>query len=385
MNMNERRRVLITGMRAPVALDLARQFRASGWTVFGADSLRFPMGRFSQSLTRYFRVPAARDHFNYSEALRGLVKEHGIDLLLPTCEEAFYIARHFEKFTNVCDVAVSDWPLMQKLHDKSQIEELTYDTDCKAPETIKVESYEEAREAFYKFDGKMVLKRAFSRFARDVRLVPSLKEVETIKISSLEPWVCQPFIEGQEYCLYAVACHGKLTAVSAYKPSYRLGGGSSYYFSPILSEELAEFASKFCEKHGVHGQVSFDLIYERVGKYSVIECNPRAISAVHLFDAQAEVACAFTAKSGRIIEPLSSRPKMIGLAMVMFGLSQKPLRSWLHDWRRASDVAFSKNDLVPFLGQLLSLGEALYLSLVKKCDPISATTYDLEWNGESLD
>ena len=38
MNATPARRVLLTGARAPIALDLARQFAAAGWQVHTADS-----------------------------------------------------------------------------------------------------------------------------------------------------------------------------------------------------------------------------------------------------------------------------------------------------------------------------------------------------------
>ena len=42
--------ILLTGTRAPATLDLARRLWREGVRVIGADSLRYPLGKFSQAI-----------------------------------------------------------------------------------------------------------------------------------------------------------------------------------------------------------------------------------------------------------------------------------------------------------------------------------------------
>lgn len=53
-------RILITGARAPAALDLARQFAAAGHQVFVADSAPCMLAQSSSSIVRSFRLPPPR-------------------------------------------------------------------------------------------------------------------------------------------------------------------------------------------------------------------------------------------------------------------------------------------------------------------------------------
>ena len=49
--------ILLTGVRAPVALDWAFRLHRSGARVFMADSLRLPIGRFSPHCAGYTQTP----------------------------------------------------------------------------------------------------------------------------------------------------------------------------------------------------------------------------------------------------------------------------------------------------------------------------------------
>ena len=60
MNATPARRVLLTGARAPIALDLARQFAAAGWQVHTADSQPAHATSASGAVHCHHRVPPPR-------------------------------------------------------------------------------------------------------------------------------------------------------------------------------------------------------------------------------------------------------------------------------------------------------------------------------------
>ena len=87
-------RVLILGGRAPVALDHARRFASQGWTAFIGDSLPARLSGWSRSVTRTFRLPPPRDALSaFATELNAIIQRERIDLLLPTCEEVFFVSR----------------------------------------------------------------------------------------------------------------------------------------------------------------------------------------------------------------------------------------------------------------------------------------------------
>ena len=87
-------RVLITGARAPVALDLIRRFHRHGYQVFACDCNRAALGYFSNRVKKSFRVPSPRDSAaRFIDALQKITTQHEIELIIPTCEEVFILPR----------------------------------------------------------------------------------------------------------------------------------------------------------------------------------------------------------------------------------------------------------------------------------------------------
>src|SRR5689334_17961307 len=85
--------VLVTGARAPVALHWARLLTAEGHRVILADSHRFPMSHATRFKTAYVRLPEPRGNAAaYARAVERVVEEHRCDVVVPTCEEVFFLA-----------------------------------------------------------------------------------------------------------------------------------------------------------------------------------------------------------------------------------------------------------------------------------------------------
>lgn len=67
---------------------------------------------------------------------------------------------------------------------------------------------------------------------------------------------------------------------------YRVDCGSGIYFQRMPPEPVRQFLQLFVRETSYSGQVGFDFIEGSDGHFHVLECNPWAISGVHLFDNQ---------------------------------------------------------------------------------------------------
>src|SRR5258708_3602315 len=86
--------VLLTGGRAPVTLELARLFQRAGHRVLMAESLPWHLSRPSRAVSANFQVPPPRqDPRGFTRALASIVRRERVDLVLPTCEEIYAVAR----------------------------------------------------------------------------------------------------------------------------------------------------------------------------------------------------------------------------------------------------------------------------------------------------
>ncbi|MFS0839079.1 ATP-grasp domain-containing protein [Paenibacillus sp. 1P03SA] len=383
----ESRRILITGGRAPAALDLARQLSALGHTICAAESLESPLLRFSRCIEKFTRIPGPRENPDaFAEALQNIVREQRIDLLIPTCEEIYYIAAIKDRLHG-CTVLTDSFAKLTALHDKASFIRLVEAMGLPAPHTILMETDEELRAFQEKDDGrKWVLKPVYSRFANHMRLYTSGEDRLRIPVSPENPWVAQYFVEGREYCTYAIAHEGRLTAYADYAADYTAGRGAGIYFKFCGRQDLYEWVERFVRETAFTGQIAFDFIVNEAGVIYPLECNPRATSGLHLFTPEEGIDRALLDCADTVITPSpGGRPAMITAAMLMYGgvVNRTPagFRHWVASLARGRDVIYSRGDWGPALAQGRILLDLWREARAKRVPLKEITTYDIEWNG----
>lgn len=372
--------VLILGGRAPVALDHARRFAAQGWGVVMADSVSCRLSGWSRAVASTVRLASPR----YAPArfvadLNAAIAREGIDLVVPTCEEVFFLSRYRSALPASCRVVVDDFDKLRLLHSKWEFTKLA---DGRAPATALVHTIEQARE--WAAGRPLVLKPEFSRFGVHVRLYPDGMPVDAEPLAPLGAWVAQEYCAGTELCSYSVAEQGKLTAHALYRPAYRLHRSSSYYFEPHASEPIQRFVAELVARLNFTGQISFDWVDMGDGRPRVLECNPRATSGLHLFAPDDAVPAALNGVNQPCVTPQGGA-RMLGPVMYSAGLlNGGSLSDWRRDARRAGDVVTAPADWLPLAGGLLDLAWFTRAALQRRCTMREAATSDIEWDGEAL-
>ena len=379
--------VLILGARAPVALDHARRFARQGWKVVVADSISCRGSGWSRAVHTTLRIPAPRSEPRaFIDAIRRAVDEHRIDLLLPNCEEVFYVSRYRSALPAQLTVAADRFDKLTALHSKLEFLKLAADCGAQIPESCGVASLRVARE--WAGGRAVVLKPEFSRFGVYVRIYPNGIPNSARELADRGRWVAQEFCAGDELCSYSVAVAGRLTAHVAYRPSYRLSRSSSFYFDPVQAPAIREFVERFVHKTQYTGQISFDWIDRGAGRFAVLECNPRAISGVHLFAPTDALPAAFMSAVAAPIEPRDARARMIAAVMLTAGFAaavrERCVSKWWFDFRRANDVLIEPGDSRPLPGNLADMVSHALRAGRRGCSLREATTWDIEWDGERL-
>ena len=210
--------VLITGARAPVALHLARLFADHGLQVILADTLAMPLARWSPACARYVRLPepdVAPEAF--ADALAMLVQETTPELVVPTCEEVFYVAWAFAQRQIPARLLAPSFDLLARAHNKAQFATEARSFGLEPPESWQLTSTEDLGLLTARL-GALVLKPAWSRFGTSTLIKPGPRALDVVKPTSKTPWVAQEHIAGEELCAYAVAMEGRVAALSVYRP-----------------------------------------------------------------------------------------------------------------------------------------------------------------------
>ncbi|WP_293201976.1 ATP-grasp domain-containing protein [Paenibacillus sp.] len=392
-------RVLLTGGRAPVTLDLARMLHRSGHLVFVVESTARHLCRTSSAVTQCAVVPSPRHRTEaYLSALEKWVKTWQIDLIIPMCEEVFYVAQGADRLRQHCDVLVSGLDQLHTLHHKYDFIQLAKSMGLLVPDTHLIQSPEQWLETQQVLhgSGEWVWKPVYSRFAAKVRMPITGQRhnppgEDMLSIAS--PWVAQRYIEGRGLCTYSVVHEGRLVAHATYDSRYRTGSvGASVFFEQVEHKGTYEWVKQFVQATGFSGQIGFDFIEDMDGQVYAIECNPRATSGIHLFHPGDGLVCALLEPKvllsrGTEVTPSPGEKAMLALPMLGSGVRQLQgrkgsLRNWRTAWRGARDVVYISQDRRPFFEQFAVVLAASRLAHSHRISLTEALTQDIEWNGE---
>ena len=379
-------RILLTGARAPVTLELARAFCASGHHVFVADSFDPHLLRGSRAVTRSYRVPAPRsdaDARGFAEGLRDVIRREAIELLVPTCEEIFHVARRLDVLGPQTRVLAMPIEALTPLHDKHAFAVRTRSAGVDAPETELVTDRARLARIVRERGEHIVIKPAFSRFASNAIVGP--RDLARVgEVSARRAWVVQERLRGRPIATFSVAHEGRLTLHSAYALDVtagpRAGEGSAILFRPLDDPRVQAWVSAFVARERFTGQLAFDLFDVPSRGIVAIECNPRATSGAHLFRGDPGLARAYVDPSAPLALPRADASAMLALPMCLYGPRQLGRRFW-RTMRASHDVAWDRRDPAASVVQIATAAELVRRALVHRCSPLEASTIDIEWNG----
>jgi glutathione synthase/RimK-type ligase-like ATP-grasp enzyme len=382
-----RERILLTGGRAPVALELARLFDRAGHAVYSAESFRPNLLRGSRAVRRHYTLPSPRfAPAAFRRALLAIIAREGITLVVPTCEEIYAVARLRDAVPPGCRVFADRFETLAALHSKWTFVKKARAHGLRVPATRLVDDPGDVA-GLLPGAARLVLKPVYSRFGegaivhdRGARAVPRLAGPPR------RAWLAQEFIAGRQLCTFSVAVAGRLVAHCAYPSEYRWGIGSTIYFRPIEHAAAFTWVERFVAREGFTGQIAFDFIEDQAGEPYAIECNPRATSGVHLFGGTGALVRAYTGEATALITPAPGRNPMVALAMLLRapGEFRAPGRSraWLAAFAQGRDVALDRRDPLPFAMQFVAMAAFALRARRLGITPTAATTYDIEYNGE---
>lgn len=358
--------ILISGARAPIALEMARSFTAAGHRVVMMDCLHLTIARWTNTIDQYYTVPSPRfDKTGFIRAVKEIIRREQVTHLIPTCEEAIFIADCQNALP--CEVWTVNHDLIVRLHNKYFFA-LQYGHLLPIPRTVLVNDFND-----WDNSENYAFKPVYSRFASSVILKTRI-DSSFFKEPSKAHWVAQQFISGKEVCIYSIWDKGNLKAFAAYHPLYRAGKGAGIFFEPVQNDAIFKYVKRFGAEIKYHGQLCFDVIIDHNQQAYFIECNPRGTSGAHLLNKQ--LAAAFL-EDGCIL-PESRKDFSVKYAMALFHPSSLFKKRVI----QSIDVIFSRRDMKPFFFQIAALIEIAYIKFTKNLSWLEATTSDIEWNGD---
>jgi hypothetical protein len=379
-------RILVTGARAPVALDLARSFRAAGCEVTLADSVRPFAASLSRPRFEILRLPPPRRRFPAFRA-RLLALAGGFELIVPTCEEVFWLAAAAELDGWSDRLFAPSAAALRTLHSKAGFPDLARAAGVEAPATWPIASAADAR-LVPLAPAELVLKPEFSRFGSKTIVGPRAGTAEALPASRASRWVAQERLAGEELCIWSAMRCGRIVACIVYRPALRHGRSAAYAFEAVDSPAAVEMASRIARHVGGDGQLSYDVIVGADGRVTPIECNPRTVSGVHLLDGSPEIALALLGR-GELRQPPAGTIRYLSPAMALMGapaaLAGGSFAKLRAVWRKGRDSVGRPGDRLPVAGVILDAARFALMGAARLQGPTRGTTDDIEWNGEAFE
>lgn len=337
------------------------------------------------------RLPPLNDSpQQYLANLNELILAHGIQWIIPTCEEVFFLSWFRDRLA--CPCFVDEFEKLDRIHNKFSFSQMLQDPVVRVPETHFLEKAEDC-EPFLKQSRDWVFKPVYSRFASETLIGPEPDQLQKFSPTPQRPWVAQRRIQGREIPTYSVAHQGDLLAHSSYFSPHRVAHASGIYFQNIVDDAIQEFVRRWVAAHQFTGQIGFDLIVDSHQQIWAIEGNPRATSGLHLFpwDDRFPNTLLPQASLGKapVVQGDPQRPPMVAIAMLGWGLPQSlrrgHLRTFLKDFWDGKDVIWNFRDPLPALSLPLSLAHLWWVAWQRRLTLPQATTFDCEWNGEPFE
>lgn len=310
------RTILITGVGMTKGLALSRMFYKAGHHVIGADLQPngVPVcGRFSNALRKFYPLPRPNKHdgaTRYIQDLVGVIRKENVDLWVSCSGVASAVedgqAKQIIERTTECVAIQFDAATTATLHEKDTFMERVAQLGLPMPETYNVTSRGAVHRVLHASPKKRYIMKSagMDDAARgDMTILPRRTPSQTythlakIPISPSKAWVLQEYVKGKEYCTHALIIRGRVKAFVACPSLELLMHYEALPPDCALSQAMLQFTREFAARSNgnMTGHLSFDFLVDEVptekGVEAVlrpIECNPRAHTAVALFDGQSK-------------------------------------------------------------------------------------------------
>lgn len=384
-------RVLVTSSRNPFALDIIRKLGSTGHEVYAADTYDEAMGNHSKfAAGHYATASPTLETDQFIKDISQIVEENDIELIIPTFEEAFYLAARRGDLPDSVEVYTGDFNKLARLHDKVSFQKLCEEAGVPIPETVVATSDEQLAEAIDKFP-QYFARAAFSRggvalLTNTGPLEGQLKP-EEVHPTPEQPWIVQPFTDGPMVCTYSTVVDGKVTSMVTYRVPQQWAHSTGIEFVADDSTKTLEYTQKIVDTLDPHytGQLSFDFV-DHEGELVAIECNPRTTNGVLMLDAN-QVSDAIQGKNEETYMAVPGTERLIKFAVLanVFTPHLKTIPSTLKAIVKGTDTGKGWHDSLAMLWSPATLVHGAKLSRGKHEPILESLAADIVWDGGPIE
>ncbi len=292
------RRALVTYGWCRTAYQSAKALASAGYDVYVVDSSPYAMTRFSHRVKGFRKVPDPYECKEaYSDAIKDICLELGIDVVLPVHEDSLILAESDLRLGGRVVLAAPEFNSIFEATDKFSFYNKAKDASVPVPNTMVFCNFLEAERWMDKVGPPYVVKDRFGNGGKNV-LVASSRSAVIDEISDRLSrgkdefdFIIQEYKKGSIYgaCFFAVEGLAKEVFVEKYCYAKEGEVGSSVLRRRVESKTIEEYARRLAFEYAWNGLGHFDFIVdEEVGEVVALEFNPRIWGGVSL-----SIACGY--------------------------------------------------------------------------------------------
>jgi glutathione synthase/RimK-type ligase-like ATP-grasp enzyme len=378
--------VLMTCGRFYPSVALVRSLHAAGARIDAADPYKLAPALHSHAVDKSHVVAApAHEPRRFVEEVAKIAEDRGIDLIVPSFEEGFFLSRYAEAIP--APIFAPSFAAIAELHDKARFTHLCAALGFPTPKTVVADTQEALRDAVDRFASiDFVARPAYSRGGQTyfTNHGPRAGEItiDECRPTPDNPWLLQEFVEGHDACSMSIVRDGRIAVHCVYQPTVAAIGGSAVQFETIEDFGTLEIASKVAARFAYTGFLCFD--YRRTPDgFVMIECNPRATAGCFLVpEGWIGEAVLGGAEDLRIADAGVRRQYD---AYLLIGHSTRLKgRALIHELLSTPDAIASAHDILPALYCLINRRHFSHAAEEGQQDLVSAFTGDVAWDGSPM-
>lgn len=266
-------RILITGVNGPAGRALGAQLASSDFTVIGADM--------DSTANEYYavieKVPAASDPSMIGR-LAEIIREHHIDVLIPTVSDELPAVAAAGAELAGCTVMIGSPEAVSTAHDKWLTMQVLAAAGVPVPRSALPSSFENLDAAFEALGRPLIVKPRVARGGRGVGVVGNHSDLDFSALD--DSWVLQEFASGEEFAPMVFNGNGENDlAVVVRKTELKQGVvGNAVSTERVAADEavdVQQIALDAVRAVGLEYQADLDIRRLANGQPVVLEINAR--------------------------------------------------------------------------------------------------------------
>lgn len=269
-------KILVTAVGSELAFSIIKAIKkfTIPYELIGCDIFEEVVGKYW--CQRFFQVPLAKKETEYISAIKKLVRDENIQILIPTADSELEILSSYkDEFKELynCIILINDNEEIQLFNDKWLAHKLYIENEIPAPKSFLADDIAFLEKNLENFSYPLIIKPRVGGGSRSIFKINSWEDILKYRDVVSNPIIQEYlFPEDEEYT--AGTYRTKLNEVFVILFNRKLKFGMTNVAEVVINEELEKFAKNVILKTNLIGSNNIQFRVTHEGP-KVLEINPR--------------------------------------------------------------------------------------------------------------